>query len=121
MSPDQRQHLAQQQAALVESLVARTSPPADFDPTQLATTADALLRKRTRGIEKSAPWLKTLLNDRYQQLLDSYLDAHPSPPPKGHVADAKRFVNFLLRCSRLSLSARFHLLGHKLRSFVRRR
>ena len=121
MPDDERQHLAQQQAALVQSLVARTPPPPDFDPDQLNTVADSLHRKRTRGIEKSAPWLPALLKDRYTSMLETYLKQNPAPPAAGHGADVQNFVSFLLRSKELSLRQRLLVFRYKLRSFVRKR
>ena len=120
MPDDQRQHLAEQQAALVESLVAGTPPPADFDRAQVTTAADALLRKRTRGIEKAAPWLIALVSERYAPLLDEYLRENPSPPAEGQAVDVQRFIRFLIH-SDLPCCQRAKLLLHTLRRFVRRR
>src|SRR5688572_17112745 len=85
LSGDPRRHLAQQQEQLISALFNGAAPPAGFDQLQLESTSASLLRKRTRGIEKLAPWLQTILTDCHQTLLEAYLRQHPTPPPAGHV------------------------------------
>ena len=55
--PEARERLAAQQAALLRALADRAAPPDGFDPARLRATADALARKRARGVARAWPSL----------------------------------------------------------------
>jgi hypothetical protein len=109
MSVEQRQQLAEQQAALVRALAGEANPPDGFDAGNVGTAAAALLVKRRRGVEKTWPGVAESLGDRFPKLFADYARSR-SIPPGGHGADGRHFAQYLRRLGLLSDAGRIQLL-----------
>src|SRR5271157_456589 len=88
--PEARERLAIQQAALLRALADRAAPPDGFDPTRLRATADALARKRARGVARTWPALAGALSDRLGPLFAAYAAAtRPRARRLGRIAGGR--------------------------------
>ncbi len=114
MSPEQRDKLAAEQAALVDALAGRSAPPAGFDPVRVATAAASLLAKRRRGVEKAWPGLAESLGDRFRRAFAEYARAQPTPADGSH-EDGRLFARYLRHRGELSEDGRLQLLLTELR------
>jgi hypothetical protein len=113
MSDEARQRLADQQAAMVQSLLAGAPPPEGTDPAQVERSAKSLAGKRRRELEKSLPMLREQQRD-IGLIIDRYL-AEFAVPPADRRTDVARLVKFMLKASALSDLARLELLRGLLR------
>ncbi len=111
----ERAALAQQQADLVAALTRQGSAPDGFDRTHIDRSADALLGKRRRMVEKNWPILPEALGDSFRKTFCRFADAHPVATDDA-TDDGRRFAEFLLTEHVFPLKAAPVLLAARLRS-----
>jgi len=113
--PEARERLAIQQAALLRALADRAAPPDGFDPTRLRATADALARKRARGVARTWPALAGALSDRLGPLFAAYAAATRPPRHGGPLADGRAFARALADWGELPEAAHVEVMAVDLR------
>lgn len=109
-SADTRAHLAEQQAALVRSLVADGDALPGFDAQRIEAAAAALASKRRREVAHTWPGLARALGDRFVRLFDEYAGQAPMPTLGGPRADGRSFARFLAQINLLTDEGRLEAL-----------
>lgn len=111
---DDRQLLAQQEEALMHCLIElSTGNSMLYIDDALEETANMLLKKRCRAIERCQPKLKDQLGDKFDSTFQDFVRAHPSVHKDGPCADAKAFTKYATANSRLGyLRTILHFLHH---------
>jgi hypothetical protein len=102
-SVETRQRLANRQAALVKALTGGLAPPADFDAGRVEVAAQALARKRCRGVVKAWPTLTRALGEDFEVRFAAFAAANQWPEDGGPLADGRAFARFLASTGRESL------------------
>jgi hypothetical protein len=94
MPNDARARLAAEQERLVQCLTAGGATPQGFDAGQVATAAQALMRKRSRGVARTWPALAKSLGDDFEDLFARYA-ASQAQPTGGYLEDGEQFAQWL--------------------------
>jgi hypothetical protein len=94
---DARGQLAEQQAALVRSLVGDGATLPGFDIERLQATSAALLSKRRQEVAHTWPALTAALAERFPPLFVEYAGLTPMPKTGGPRADGRAFARFLAK------------------------
>src|SRR5262249_47592483 len=102
---------AAQQAALVKALTSGTAPPADFDVARIEAAAEALARKRCRGVARTWPALRRALAESFEPRFAAFSAATPLPEDGGPLADGRAFARFLAAAGVLPEEARLELMA----------
>jgi hypothetical protein len=105
MTPPERS-LALRQADLVAALVAGGSIPPGFDPSRIAATADALLRKRAEEVGARWPALRSQLGPQWMKEFSRWAR---NRPPLGSWRDGWDYARHLGTAGRLGQLARAEL------------
>lgn len=105
-----RAELAQQQAALVESLVGRAEAPPGFDAERLQTAGESLATKRRKEVAHVWPGLTRSLGDRYSTLFAEFAEQTPLPKVGGPRADGRAFAHYLAKLRLLPDEGRLEAL-----------
>ena len=113
--PEARERLAAQQAALLRALANRAAPPEGFDPARIRATADALARKRARGVARAWPSLAGALGDRFGPLFAAFAAATRPPRHGGPLADGRAFARALADWGELPEAAHVEVMAVDLR------
>jgi hypothetical protein len=112
---EMRSRLSLQQKAVVQALIAGTAPPDGFDATQISVAAEALARKRQRGVAKAWPFLTTALADRFAPCFAAFAASTPLPEIGGPLADGHAFSRFLSARGEFPEEARLEAINVDLR------
>lgn len=105
---DSRATLADRQKQLVDALTHSGNAPEGFDAGQVATAADALLKKRIRTAQIAWPELHAALAECFDALFKAYARSHPLPR-EGERRDARQFMQFALNADNLTADQRLAL------------
>lgn len=89
-----RNTMANEQARLLEALVALGEPAPGFDLQQVSVARSALTRKRSRAVARHAPAVAAALGDRIDELFADFARSHKKPPGDSD-ADISGFVAYL--------------------------
>jgi len=89
VSADARARLESREAELVRALYGGAPAPG-LDASRVATTAEALARKRARAAARAWPALTAALGDEFDVQFIAFAQTHP-PPDGGPVADGLAF------------------------------
>ena len=101
--------LGQQQKALLDALTRQLDTPGGFERDEIETASAALAKKRLRTAQKSWPALADVLGERFEPLFERYAQSTPLTDADP-LADARRFLRFVLRQGNLSRELRLALL-----------
>lgn len=115
MPSDSRNRLATQQRALVDALVNKNAAPPRFDEARVAAAAEALFRKRMRGVAKVWPSVARSLGESFSLEFASYAAKHPLPRQGGPLADGWAFARRLAQTAALPDAGCLELLAIRLR------
>lgn len=110
MSTEVRQRVDRQQAAVLAALVAGAPDPAAFDDGRLASTRDALLRKRAREAAQAWPELSLCVGTAYEERFVRWATDVPFPAEGGAHADGFGFAARAVGRRELDTRARLELL-----------
>lgn len=95
LNDSDRDSLLAQQEELLRCLLCGDSAPAGIAPNEAKESADALLMKRRRAVERSQPSLvDTLGRSVFEERFREYSLQNPSVHSKGSCADASSFRKF---------------------------
>ncbi|MGI5501556.1 hypothetical protein [Lentzea sp. CA-135723] len=97
-----RERLAQQQAELLNALLANGPAPAGFDEQRLNVERRALLSKRRGIVRMLGPAVADELGDRFRQLFDAYAVEHPRRAGSRAREDAASFTQWCRERGELS-------------------
>ena len=92
---DDRSQLARKQAAVLGMLRGSASPPPEFNSAHVETARLALLRKRTRGIEKAWPALAAALAPNLMSVVNSHTRATGNIQSGGPFAEGFALARWL--------------------------
>jgi hypothetical protein len=114
MFSDSRNRLATQQRALIGTLVSREAAPHGFDAARVAAAAEALFRKRMRGVAKTWPNLARSLGESFPLEFAAFAAKRPLPRQGGPLADGLAFARHLVHASALPDAGCMELLAVRL-------
>lgn len=124
--PSERDRLAAQQAAFLESLQGRAAAPAGFDGDDMAAAGASLLRKRLGAVTREWPALVHALGESLPEAFAQYAQSTPPPAAGEGLADG---LGFALSLGRHTISrdgpgltdqARVEVLHARARFAIRR-
>src|SRR5690348_14131241 len=114
MFDNERSALAVRQRELVAALVTNRTTIESFDAQRLAMAAEALFRKRQRGVEKTWPNLARSLGESFAAHFRDFAAQHPSPAAGSPFADGWEFARHLHRSGALPDAGAHELLEVRL-------
>ena len=98
-----REELARVQAELLRALGEGGVVPEGFDAERVRATADALVSKRRRQVERAWPALVAALGERFGRDFEAWAREHPLRDAEPHPrAEGRRFLEALRGAGRLS-------------------
>lgn len=111
-----REELARAQAELLRALGEGGPVPEGFDAARLRATADALVAKRRRLVERAWPGLVALLGERFAGDFEAWAREHPLRDVEPHPGvEARRFAEALRATGRLPPQAEGEIADFDLR------
>jgi hypothetical protein len=110
-----RERLAAAQAALVRALAQGAPIPPGFDAARIQETAEALLSKRRRWVERSWPRLVAALGESFRSRFEAWARENPMELEASALADGRRFADALLAAREFPDRAREELLTFEVR------
>ncbi|GLY54588.1 hypothetical protein [Lentzea sp. NBRC 102530] len=99
-----RERLANQQAELLNALLANGPAPAGFDEQRLNVERRALLSKRRGIVRMLGPAVADELGDRFRRLFDAYAVEHPRRAGSRAREDAASFADWCRERGELSVN-----------------
>jgi hypothetical protein len=116
MSDDTREKLAREQAALARALGLGEPVPAGFDAERVRASADTLLAKRRRLVQRAWPALSSALGEDFTERFNTWARSHPLLGVEPHpLSDGRRFAESLRATGPLPEAVEGELLGFDLR------
>lgn len=103
-----RERLADQQAALLEALLAGGPSPAGFDEDRVRVERKLLRAKRRRVVGYLRPDLAEAVGDRFGALFDAYADERPKFVGTRAREDADAFASWLVERGELAKPRRWN-------------
>jgi hypothetical protein len=116
MSDEAREKLAREQAALARALGLGEPVPAGFDAERVRASADTLLAKRRRLVQRAWPALAAALGKDFAERFNTWARSHPLLGVEPHpLSDGRRFAEALRAAGPLPEAVEGELFGFDLR------
>ncbi|HYH94699.1 hypothetical protein [Hyalangium sp.] len=103
-----RERLAEAQATLVRALAQGAPVPPGFDSARVQATAETLLSKRRRWVERSWPRLVAALGESFRSRFEAWARENPMELEASALADGRRFADALLAAGEFPSSESAH-------------
>jgi hypothetical protein len=116
MSDDAREKLAREQAALARALGLGEPVPEGFDAERVRASADTLLAKRRRLVQRAWPALAEALGKDFAERFNTWARSHPLLDVEPHpLSDGRRFAEALRARGPLPDAVEAEVFGFELR------